>query len=274
MHDKETYCLTPLGERQLRGAMTTASPAEVELLVRVDGILTIGQIKAGMKSFASANFYATFSRLIAAGLLHIRIDDPFADHFTITPSRKALTQATAEADAGTASLQKAGYFVRIARQRPPRVLADGEELSALVVEDDPHLAKFLLHYLTFDGFNVRIAGARAEIVAELRKLPVPDLVLLDVMLPDVDGFDILLRMRQHPALKDVPVIMLTGKATREAVIKGLAGGANGYITKPFEADALLEAVRTVTGLHDDPPAFPPSTALWPQKSLTSARRSP
>jgi two-component system, OmpR family, response regulator len=68
------------------------------------------------------------------------------------------------------------------------------------------------------------------------------------MLPDADGFDILLRVRQHPVLKDVPVIMLTGKATREAVLKGIAAGADGYITKPFEPHALLRAVRTVLGL--------------------------
>lgn len=266
MHDKEVYSLTPLGEYQLRGSMTTASPAEVELLVRVDGILTIGQIQAGMKPFAPDNFDATFSRLVDKGLLHIRMDDPFADQFTIKPSKKALTRASAQADAGTASLQKAGYFVRIARKRPLRVLGEGEELSALIVEDEPYLAKFLQHYLTFEGFDVRIAGARAEIVTELRTLPVPDLVLLDVMLPDADGFDILLRMRQHPALKNVPVIMLTGKATREAVIKGLAGGADGYVTKPFEADALLKAVRTVAGLSDDPPAIPPSTDPWPEQA--------
>lgn len=266
MHNKEVYSLTPLGEHQLRGAMTTVLPAEVELLVRVDGILTLGQIKAGMKPFPPDDFDATFSRLIDKGLLRVRIDDPFADQFTIKPSKKALTLATAEADAGTASLQKAGYFVRIARKRPPRVLAEDEELSALIVEDEPHLAKFLQHYLAFEGFDARIAGARAEIVAELRKLPVPDLVLLDVMLPDADGFDILLRMRQHPALKNVPVIMMTGKATREAVIKGLAGGADGYVTKPFEADALLEAVRAVTGLPDDPPAFSSSTDPWPEKA--------
>ena len=90
-----------------------------------------------------------------------------------------------------------------------------------------------------------------EVIAEFRKSPVPDLILLDVMLPDTDGFDILLRLRQHPALQNVPVIMLTGKATREAVIKGLAGGADGYITKPFEADALMRAVRTVIGLTQE-----------------------
>jgi len=63
-------------------------------------------------------------------------------------------------------------------------------------------------------------------------------------------------------LKDVPVIMLTGKATREAVLKGIAGGADGYITKPFEPDALLRAVRTVLGLPEEDPGGGASTGAW------------
>jgi two-component system, OmpR family, response regulator len=266
MHDSDVYSLTPLGEHQLRGAMTTASSAEIELLIRVDGVLTLHQIKAGMGASLPVNFDAVFSQLISRGLLSRRLDDPFADQFSIKPSKKALKLAAAEADAGTVSLQKAGYFVRIARQRPVRTLGEDEELSALIVEDELHLAKFLQHYLSFEGFNVRIAATRAEIVDELRKTPAPDLVLLDVMLPEVDGFDILLRMRQHPALKAVPVIMMTGLATREAVIKGLAGGADGYITKPFEADALLEAVRTVVGLTGEGATDALGLDPWPEKA--------
>ncbi len=92
------------------------------------------------------------------------------------------------------------------------------------------------------------ASNRAEVIAEFQRPPLPDLVLLDVVLPDADGFDILIRMRQHPVLKSVPVMMLTAKATREAVLKGLAGGADGYITKPFEADGLIKAIKSVLGL--------------------------
>ena len=73
----------------------------------------------------------------------------------------------------------------------------------------------------------------------------------DVVLPDADGFDILCRMRRHPVLKSVPVVMLTAKATRDAVLRGLASGANGYITKPFEADVMLKAVRTILGLREE-----------------------
>jgi two-component system OmpR family response regulator len=72
-----------------------------------------------------------------------------------------------------------------------------------------------------------------------------------VVLPDADGFDILARVRQHPVLKEVPVLLLTGRATREAVLQGLTLGADGYLTKPFEPDALLHAVRTVLGLPDE-----------------------
>ena len=93
-----------------------------------------------------------------------------------------------------------------------------------------------------------MAKNRDEIVTEFRRPPIPDLVLLDVVLPDANGFDVLARMRQHPALRNVPVVMLTSQATRDAVLKGLTGGADGYITKPFRVDALEKAVAAVLGL--------------------------
>jgi DNA-binding response OmpR family regulator len=150
-----------------------------------------------------------------------------------------------------ASLRRSGFFVQIARERNDvRLPAPGEPLSVLVVEDDPLLARFVESYLKLSGMRVRTAADRAGIVSGLREKPLPHLVLLDVTLPDVDGFDILLRMRQHPALKRVPVVMLTGKATRQAVIKGLTTGADGYLTKPFEPDSVIRAVRTVLGLSE------------------------
>ena len=265
MHDKEVYALTKLGEAQLRGGMTTTSTEEVDLLVRVDGVLTVEQIRAGYKPEPPENFDWLFSRLITKALVAVREADPFADQLSFKPSKTALKRAEAEADAGTASLQKDGYFVRIARQTGRTAPPEGQSLDALVVEDDPHLAKFLQHYLNFEGFEVRVAGTRAEVIGELRKAT-PDLVLLDVTLPDADGFDILAKLRSHPTFKDVPVIMLTAKATREAVIQGLAAGAQGYVTKPFEADALIEAVRTVMGLPDDPDDAPPGDDPWPEKA--------
>ena len=253
MQTYESYALTDKGKKELRGNATTLSPTQIELLVRIDGALTFAQIKAGMPAISIDAFTSTFKELMDQRLLSVAEADPFAAQFQVHMDKLALSGAEAEADSGALSLRRSGYYVGIARQRgPARTLAPGEVLTAVVVDDEPMLAKFIQSYLSFEGFNVRLAGNRAEVIAEFRKLPVPDLILLDVMLPDADGFDILLRLRQHPALKNVPVIMLTGKATREAVIKGLAGGADGYITKPFEADALMRAVRTVIGLPDEP----------------------
>jgi len=116
--------------------------------------------------------------------------------------------------------------------------------------------------LASEGFKVHVAKDRAEIVAELRRPPRPDLVLLDVSLPDVDGFEVLLKIRAHPVLKILPVVMLTAKATREAVLSGLAGGADGYITKPFEIDVLLKAVKVVLGLSESDAADGEDRAPW------------
>ena len=252
MQNHESYALTDKGKKELRGNATTLSPAHIELLVRVDGTLTLAQLRAGMPAISIEAFKSMFNELLEQRLLAAAEVDPFTAQFQVHMDKLALSRAEAEADSGALSLRKSGYYVGIARKRgPARTLASGEVLTAIVVEDEPMLAKFIQSYLSFEGFQVRLAGNRAEIIAQFRKPPVPDLILLDVMLPDADGFDILLRLRQHPALKNVPVVMLTGKSTREAVIKGLAGGADGYITKPFEADALMRAVRTVIGLPQE-----------------------
>ena len=252
MQDPVSYVLTVKGQKELRDNATTLSPTQIELLVRIDGALTFAQLSSSMPAVSSVMFTATFQQLLDQRLVAVAEADPFAAQFRIPANKLVLSGAQAEADAGALSLKRSGFYVGIARKRGlARPLAPGEVRTAIVVEDEPMLAKFIQSYLSFEGFQVRLAGNRAEVIAEFRKSPVPDLILLDVMLPDTDGFDILLRLRQHPALQNVPVIMLTGKATREAVIKGLAGGADGYITKPFEADALMRAVRTVIGLTQE-----------------------
>ena len=269
MQDHLIYTLTPRGEAELRNSVTTLSADEIELLIRTDGALSLAQIKAGVPAISSAVFSAIINRLLEGRFLKIAEADPFGEQLQFQVNELALTQAGDEADSGTVSLLRTGYYVSIARKRATaRALQTGEAFCALVVEDVPLLAKFVKSFLSMQGFKVRVASNRAEVVAELRKPPVPDLILLDVMLPDADGFDILLRLRQHPALKNVPVIMLTGMATREAVLKGLASGADGYITKPFEADSLMSAVKTVLGLRPDAAAANNPRGPWTNRDST------
>ena len=166
----------------------------------------------------------------------------------LEPSAETAKQAQEEAEGGTPALQAQGYYVSIARRAASARRVPAASLSVLVVEDDPAFSMLLKSLLGLQGFQVHTATNRAGVLAGLTQTPPPDLVLLDVRLPDANGFDILLRMKQHPSLAAIPVIMLTGEATREAVTQGLAGGADGYVTKPFELESLVRAIRLVLGL--------------------------
>lgn len=248
---EEIHALSPLGEAELRGGATRLTAAQINVLVRIDGTLDVAQLTRGMDAAQRAAFTSTLKDLRDLRLVQRLEVDPFTAQWNADVKQLSRVAGKEEADASLASLQRAGFFVEIARQRgaPPQ-RQPGEALQVVVVEDDPQLASFTATLLSLSGFAVRQAGTREQVVHEIRRPPRPDLILLDVVLPDADGFDILMRVRQHPVLKEVPVIMLTGKATREAVLKGIAAGADGYITKPFEPHALLRAVRAVLGLPE------------------------
>lgn len=144
--------------------------------------------------------------------------------------------------------------------------------KVLVADDEPNIVISLEFLMKREGYAVQVARDGEEALEAVRR-DRPDLVLLDVMLPDADGFDILMRMRQHPALKNMPVIMLTGKATRQAVIKGMAAGADGYLTKPFEPESVMRAVRTVLGLEEDRPGRVPASDPWVNADAKRLRTS-
>jgi two-component system, OmpR family, response regulator len=276
MQPDDIYELTSGGDTELRSGTTNLTAAEIALLVRFDGELSLQQVQAGLSPAARQAFDAGFRTLRDRRLLQQVELDPFASRFNADMAKLAAVVGEAEADASLLSLQRSGFFVQIARRRPDArpAAAAGQPQTVLVVEDEPVLARFIEMYLKLSGFRVRLAGDRAGVVAALREQPLPDLVLLDVMLPDADGFDILMRMRQHPVLKRLPVVMLTGKATRQAVIKGLAAGADGYLTKPFEPDSVMRAVRTVLGLGDQAGAAEPANDPWVNgdaKQLRAAR---
>ena len=95
----------------------------------------------------------------------------------------------------------------------------------LVVEDDPDQAALADLRVSMAGYNVRIAHTRREMFTDLISKPAPDAVLLDIMLPDGDGFQMLAGMRRHPKFALIPVIMLTAKTEPDDIQRGLALGA-------------------------------------------------
>jgi two-component system OmpR family response regulator len=165
------------------------------------------------------------------------------------PAPEKLAAARTEATAGTPQLAKSGFYVAMARRAgermPPR---NGERHSVFVIEDDSALLKLVGEVLSKAGFLTRFARNRQEINKEFNQVPFPDIVLLDVTLPDADGFQILERIRANPKIARLPVVMMTGRSEVGDIARGLSLGADGYVTKPFKITALLSAVGTVLGL--------------------------
>src|SRR5262249_30455074 len=163
---------------------------------------------------------------------------------------EAFARGVEEAQKTALELKQKGFCGRIARRAAREAKHEGA-YSGLVGGGKPRLASVTRECLPLEGFDPRLASNRDELVAELRKQPPPDLLLLDVQLPDADGFEILATLRRHPALKGLPVILLTAKTTKEDVMHGLILGADGYVTKPFEFEILVRAMQAVLGQDEE-----------------------
>jgi DNA-binding response OmpR family regulator len=116
--------------------------------------------------------------------------------------------------------------------------------SVLVVDDDPDVCDLVTYKLEQSGFDVRRASDGDAALREVAK-KVPDLVLLDVMMPGVSGLEVLERWRSDKATAGMPVIMLTAKAQENDVERGFELGADDYVIKPFSPRELVRRVTAV-----------------------------
>ncbi|MBW0103709.1 response regulator transcription factor [Pseudonocardia sp. KRD291] len=118
--------------------------------------------------------------------------------------------------------------------------ADGSPIRVLVVDDEPTLSDLLSMALRYEGWEVRTAADGLAAVRHAREFR-PDAVVLDVMLPDLDGFEVLRRMRAD--VPEVPVLFLTARDAVEDRIAGLTAGGDDYVTKPFSLEELVARLR-------------------------------
>lgn len=124
--------------------------------------------------------------------------------------------------------------------------------KVLIVDDEPNTLVSLEYWIGQAGYRVAVANSGDLALAKVEEFK-PDVVLLDVMLPKSNGYEVLQRIRQDPALRHMIVIMLAAKGRDKEVNKGLALGADGYITKPFSSHEVLTKVRNCLenpGDHD------------------------
>jgi DNA-binding response OmpR family regulator len=141
----------------------------------------------------------------------------------------------------------------------------------LVVDDEPMVRDVLTRYLEREGFDVRSAGDGLEALERVAEVE-PDLILLDLMLPRVDGYEVFTRLRD--AGRRIPVIMLTARGDETDRIVGLELGADDYVTKPFSPREVVARVRSVLRRADGPDqtAAAPPVVTFGDIEIDTARR--
>jgi len=143
-------------------------------------------------------------------------------------------------------------------------------VNVLVVDDDPKITQLLQRTLSLEGYRVRTAGSGAAGI-EAARFHEPDLVILDVLMPGMDGLEVCRRIRASSA---TPILMLTAKDEVSDRVEGLDSGADDYVVKPFALDELLARVRALLRRHE--PAAVPLTYedLELDTGSRTARRGP
>jgi two-component system phosphate regulon response regulator PhoB len=126
----------------------------------------------------------------------------------------------------------------------------------LVVDDESDIVDTLTYNLQQDGYRTRSARSGGEAIKSSKERPAPDLVLLDLMLPDLSGTEVCRELRRDETMRRVPVIMLTAKDAEIDRVVGFEVGADDYVTKPFSVRELLLRVRAVLRRAKDSPALP------------------
>src|SRR5688572_22193784 len=117
--------------------------------------------------------------------------------------------------------------------------------TAIIIEDDDHISYLLNFLLKKEGYVVNLATDGEKAMALIDSEDPPGVVVLDVMLPFHDGHELLKHLRAKPNWKSVPVLMLTAKSQEADIVRALEGGANDYLTKPFQPTELLARIKRI-----------------------------
>ena len=112
----------------------------------------------------------------------------------------------------------------------------------LVVDDEPNIARILAYELKKENYTVLLANDGAEAL-EISKKELPDLIISDIMMPKMDGYELCRHLKENPTLKAIPFIFLTAKTGDENKVYGVSIGAQKYLIKPVNKDELLKAVN-------------------------------
>jgi CheY-like chemotaxis protein len=257
------YTKTAKGVIELKNGGKNLAAAEAAAMKRIDGRSSIAVICAGLTEQEQADITKLFAALDAKQLIRVfarreelmvKASEEMPVETDTLPtirieelSPEEGVRAWAEARRGSRELVQQGFYATAHLDPDGNVTYDR---SVLIVEDDPSIAMLMRTYLAKRGFTVRLVADGQEALQVLDERPMPNLVLLDVNLPNITGFDILAYIRDNKDLKNLPAIMVTAQVSDADVLRGLKGGADGYIFKPFQWTAFYDCIKRVLNIQE------------------------
>jgi CheY-like chemotaxis protein len=260
------FSKTAKGMAEYKAGGKNLAREHARLLALVNGRSSIGELFAS-GALVEGKYAPVFEALLEHGLIRQFDVAGLAEPIAWTPTElpdvfgtalPALTveelspqesvQAWAQARRGARELKSNGFY---SYGKKGGLDTGKSGLTALVVEDDEELAELLMVLLSEKGIQVQVAPDVPRALTAIRSGPIPDMVVLDIVLPGApgkDGFDVLGFIRRQEDWSKVPVVMVTAEVSDEQVMRGLKGGADGYIFKPFQWEALYACIRDVLGI--------------------------
>ena len=251
------YRRTSSGDKALLSNDAQVPPEYRRMLGVMEGVTHAHVIRGLLRQFPDELLGDWLSEMEEAGFVVSAPADPTHDLDFTGPMGKPQAEPRVvtpddtnrlekQALAARSALNRAGAYLSSDRlqNRQPLAKVPGE-IVILIVEDDPDQAALANLRVIAGGYSVRIARSCKELVEEIRTHALPDLVLLDVMLPDGNGFDMLTSISRNVSSPSLPVVMLTVLAKPEEVRRGLNLGADGYVTKPYSRRVLTEVIYGV-----------------------------
>jgi CheY-like chemotaxis protein len=257
MTEKIAYTRTAKGNTEIAAAAGVLTRGLKMLLGMVTDKTLHADISIRLPQVPGDKLKAALARLERDGYIALVVeqeDAPQELDFTRFISRPVkeptLTQRKqAEATLAGARRTRPGYHVSILNRPEQRIAPrSGAKHCILIIDADESTALAVARNLLVAGFDVRSAAAREEILAELNRQPMPDAIVMDVDLPDTIGLELLGKLRQHPKLSSVPIVVATAKVQHDDVVAALAYGASGYLTKPLKPEAMVDSIKGVLGL--------------------------
>jgi CheY-like chemotaxis protein len=250
-----TYFLTPAGRSALWAKETGSVPIEYRrILAAVEFQGHSEVIRSRLRRFPDQLIDEWLQELEDLGLIGHRAAEPL-DDITFTGKRPpplpplldvdSLHLAKRSVIAGATLVREGSYLADDRLANLPALAKPRGETVVQLVEDDPDQAALAELRLKMAGYVVRTAASSKDLSRALREKSRPDLLLLDVVLPDGDGFDILGKLRARPEYALLPIVLLTVKAELADIRNGLRLGADGYVTKPYSRNLLAEVIGRV-----------------------------